>query len=61
MMAAMYGSTEAVKILLQEGADTSLKNQQGLTAVDFAQRGSRSDATELIASTIRSRQPRGKW
>ncbi|MDB5930547.1 MAG: Ankyrin [Polaromonas sp.] len=61
MMAAMYGSTEAVKVLLQEGADTSLKNQQGLTALDFAQRSSRPDAIELIASTARSKQPRGKW
>jgi len=61
MMAAMYGSEASVKILLQEGADPKLKNQQGLTALDFAQRGKRPDAVEAIASVIRSKRPAGQW
>ena len=61
MMAAMYGSTAAVRLLLQEGADPTMRNQLGLSAVDFAQRGNRQDAAELIAEAIRSRQPRGRW
>jgi hypothetical protein len=36
MMAAMYGSPQAVELLLAEGADASLKNQKGMTALDFA-------------------------
>ena len=32
MMASMYGNPEAVKLLIEEGADPMLKNQQGLTA-----------------------------
>ncbi|MDO8717567.1 MAG: ankyrin repeat domain-containing protein [Polaromonas sp.] len=61
MMAAMYGSPEAVKLLLQEGADPQLKNQQGLSALQFAQRGSRPDSAEAIATFIRSKRPAGQW
>ncbi|NMM07440.1 ankyrin repeat domain-containing protein [Polaromonas sp.] len=61
MMAAMYGTTAAVKLLLDEGADPQLKNQQGLSALDFAQRGKRPDAAEAIGAYIRSKQPAGQW
>lgn len=61
MMAAMYGTPAAVKLLLQEGADPQLKNQQGLSALEFAQRGNRPDSHAAIAAFIRSRQPVGKW
>jgi ankyrin repeat protein len=61
MMAAMYGSTAAVKLLLDAGADTAMKNKLGLTAIDFAQRGNRQDAAELIAGQVRSQRPKGKW
>jgi ankyrin repeat protein len=61
MMAAHYGSAEAVKLLLEQGADASLKNQQGMTALDFAWRGNRKDAADLIAGFTRSAQPKGKW
>lgn len=61
MMAAMYGSTPAVKLLLEAGADPLLRNELGLSAVDFAQRANRPDAAELIAAAIRARQPKGKW
>lgn len=62
MMAAHYGSTEAVQLLLDEGADPTLKNQLGLTAADFALRVSRTESAERIAAAIRKRQPnRGRW
>ena len=62
MMAAQYGSTEALQLLLDEGADPTLKNQLGLTAADFALRVSRTESAERIAAAIRKRQPnRGKW
>ena len=51
MMAAMYGSTDAVKLLLAEGADVTMKNQLGMTAVDFANRANRSEAASLITAT----------
>ena len=49
------------KLLLEEGADPLLKNQQGLTAIEFAQRASRTDSVDLIAASVRGRQPKGKW
>ncbi len=61
MMAAEYGSTQAVKLLLDAGADPTLRNELGLSAVDFAQRANRRDAAELIAAAIRKMQPKGKW
>lgn len=48
MMAAMYGTPEAVKLLIDSGADPTLKNQLGMTAQDFATRGSRKDAADLL-------------
>jgi len=61
MMAAHYGSPAAVKVLLEAGADPTLKSQLGLTAIDFANRGGRQDAAEMIAAKIRSVRPKGKW
>ncbi|MDO9357822.1 MAG: ankyrin repeat domain-containing protein [Polaromonas sp.] len=61
MMAAMYGTPEAVKLLLEAGADPMLKNQQGLAAADFAYRGNRLQSVELILVAIRSKQATGKW
>jgi ankyrin repeat protein len=62
MMAAQYGSTEAVQLLLDEGADPTLRNQLKLTAADFALRVSRTESADRIAAAIRKRQPnRGRW
>jgi hypothetical protein len=61
MMASMYGSPEAVKLLLDEGADLSLKNQQGMTALDFADRGKRPDAIELLTKAQRRKFSTGRW
>lgn len=61
MMAAMYGSTSAVKALLEAGADPALKNEQGLSAIDFAQRVNRAEAAGIIAAFIRGKQPKGAW
>lgn len=61
MMAAHYGTPAAVKILLEAGADPTLKNQLGLTAIDFANKANRPDVAALIGAAVRSRQPKGKW
>jgi ankyrin repeat protein len=62
MMAASYGTTEAVKFLLEAGADPTLKNELNLTALDFAQKASRPDAIELIAAAVRKRGVKqGTW
>lgn len=61
MMAAMYGTAPAVKLLLDAGADPLLKNQQNLTAIEFAYRASRTESAQLIAAAIRSKNATGKW
>jgi uncharacterized protein len=61
MMAAHYGTPGAVKLLLEEGADVSLKNEVGLTAIDFAQRALKQDSVDVISAFIRAQQPKGKW
>jgi len=52
MMAAMYGSPEAVKVLIQAGADLLLKNQLGLSALDFAVRGQRQNSKDLLETGL---------
>lgn len=52
MMAAMYGTPAAVKLLLDSGADPTPKNQLGLSALDFANRGNRRDAAGMIAAAL---------
>ena len=61
MMAAMYGTAGAVKLLLQEGADAGLKNEQGLTALQFAERANQRESAGEIALLLRSRRPPGQW
>jgi uncharacterized protein len=61
MMAAHYGHDSVVKLLLEEGADPLLRNEQGLSAIDFAHRAKRAEAAALIAAQIRSKQPGGRW
>ena len=61
MMAAFYGTPSAVKLLLEAGADPLLKNEQALTAIDFAHRNQRQESADIIAAFVRAKQPRGKW
>lgn len=67
MMAAHYGTPAAVKLLLEAGADIDMRNQLGLSALDFAKRGNRKDATELISAEMNRRRqaaerlPGGRW
>ena len=64
MMAAMYGSDAAVKLLLDEGADPLMKNQLGMTAADFAQKANRTGALQMINQAVQAKTKRpadGKW
>lgn len=61
MMAAHYGHAAVVSLLLEEGADTDLRNEQGLSAIDFAHRAGREALAGRIAAAIRARRSDGKW
>ena len=61
MMASLYGGVGAVQLLLDEGADPLLKNQQGLTALDFAKSGNRVDAIKVLDKITRSKRAPGTW
>lgn len=61
MMAAKYGTADAVRALLDGGADAMIKNSLDLTALDFANSNNRKDAAALIGAYVRSKQPKGSW
>lgn len=48
MVAARYGSMAAVKALVEAGADTALKNEQDMTALDFAHNPDRADVIRFL-------------
>lgn len=61
MMAAHYGTPSAVKLLLESGADPTLKNNLGLTAIDFAHQANRVESAAIISAFIRGRHPKESW
>lgn len=56
MMAARGGNITTVKLLLDEGADLTLKNQLGLTAIDFAKQYNQKDIAEGLTARLRKMQ-----
>lgn len=61
MMAARYGENRVVRLLLDAGADPMLRNERGLTALDFASAAERRDNAELIAKAMRALSSTGSW
>lgn len=61
MMAAMYATADAVKLLIEAGADPALKNAKGVGAIEFARQVQREDVVLLIAAAIRAKRPKGSW
>lgn len=53
MMAAHYGTPQATKLLLDEGADPTVKNEKGLSALDFALNGPEKNSVELVEEGLR--------
>ena len=54
MMAAYYASPSAVKLMLEEGADPTLKNQDGMTALDLAIAKDKMLSAQYIRAFIQS-------
>jgi ankyrin repeat protein len=61
MMAARYGHPGLVQVLLEAGADASLRNEKGMSAVDFANSANRPAVAEQIARSLRTRRSTGTW
>ncbi|CAM5784608.1 ankyrin repeat domain-containing protein [Ottowia pentelensis] len=63
MMAAFYSTPEAVKLLIQAGADVNMRNSGGKTALDLAQMSNHRNSADLIIEALRRAQgvPRGQW
>ena len=56
MLAAQYGSRDMLVTLLNAGADIEARNQQNLTAIDFARRSEREFLVELLEEVYRTRR-----
>ena len=52
MMATRFGKLDAVRLLIAEGADMTLKNDLGMTALDFAKESQHGDLTELLQQSL---------
>jgi ankyrin repeat protein len=53
MMASRAGHIYTVKLLLDEGADASLRNTLGMTAIDFAKKNNHSDIAEGLTHRLK--------
>ncbi|KRB66309.1 hypothetical protein ASE07_10535 [Noviherbaspirillum sp. Root189] len=53
MMAARAGHIMTVKLLLDEGADATLKNDAGMTAIDFAEKHEFRDIAEGLTYRLK--------
>ena len=54
MMAAHYGTPEATKLLLEEGADPLIRNEKGLTALDFAKNSPNRESEIYVEAFMRA-------
>ncbi|MBV8250165.1 MAG: ankyrin repeat domain-containing protein [Comamonas sp.] len=65
MLAAQYSSEAVVRLLLEEGADITLRNQRNLMAADFARLVDRRYMVELLDKALqherRTQPSRGGW
>lgn len=62
MLAAQYGSEGMVQLLLDAGADVQLRNQLGLSAVDFARRSEREFMVRTLDQAFQAtRKSKASW
>lgn len=54
MMAAQYGTAQAVKLLIEEGADITLKNEVGMTALDFSRLGESRASFDVLTEALKN-------
>jgi len=51
MMAARQGKLDAVRLLLQEGADPTIRNESGFTAADYARQAGEPELSRQLAAS----------
>jgi len=56
MMALNFGMYDTAKVLIDSGADISLKNDAGMTALDFANKSERNDLISLLKNRMSTPQ-----
>ena len=63
MLAAQYGRFETVRLLLEAGADITIRNQRGLNAVDFAALRDNPDVKRYLHEALldKKRLKKGTW
>lgn len=62
MLAAQYGSEAMVQLLLDAGADVQLRNQLGLSAVDFARKSEREFMVRTLDKAYQAtRRGKASW
>jgi uncharacterized protein len=54
MMAAQYGNAQSVKLLIEEGADITLKNDVGMTALDFSRLGESRASFDVLTEALKN-------
>jgi ankyrin repeat protein len=59
--AAMIGNTEAVRFLLERGADPSVQNFKGRTALECAERNGHKKIVEILAQVASYERCRETW
>jgi hypothetical protein len=52
MMAARYGNSKTVKLLLEEGADPRIRNKQGLSALEFANQSDKEESSQYVKAFL---------
>ena len=53
MMAVVFGKKAVVQLLLEQGADATLRNEKGQTAMDLAKQNAREDLIEILSTVVK--------
>lgn len=62
MMAAEFGEIDVARLLLAEGADPTIRNKQGQTALNAARKAERDGLAQDIIRALQQQRPnKGQW
>ena len=62
VMAAEFGEIDVARLLLHEGADPTIRNRSGQTALDAARKAGRDGLAQDIIRAMQQQRPnKGQW